>query len=139
MPGGASGFGPRGRGNKFGAVRTRVDGRTFASKAEAGRYGELQLLAKAGLIADLECQPAWTFEINGRLLKIGARAVRYTADFAFTDRATGERVVEDVKGRITNDAQLRIALMEAIHGITVRLVGKTNTRRKTWTKPPGAQ
>jgi hypothetical protein len=38
--------------SKFHAKRTQVDGIWFDSKAEAGRYGELKLLERAGEIED---------------------------------------------------------------------------------------
>lgn len=122
-------FGGRGR-SKFGAVRTRVDGLTFASKAEAHRYGQLCILRAGGLIHSLECQPHWNFTINGVELKIGNRRVKYTADFRYFDIKADAWVIEDVKGMdATSDAKLRFALMQAVHGITVTLVRITLPRR----------
>ncbi len=90
--------------------------------AERDRYEQLLLLLRGGEIADLECQPSWTFPINGAELRIGRRAVRFTADFRYRDSRSGVTVVEDVKGVMTRDAILRIALMQAVHGIAVTLV-----------------
>lgn len=109
------------------------DGRRFASLAERDRYEELLLLQRAGDIAGLECQPAWTFPIAGPAgtheLRIGARAVRFTADFRYRDlRRGGLTVVEDAKGVMTRDAVLRIALMQAVHGIEVVLVRAPSAR-----------
>ncbi len=95
--------------------------------AERDRYEELRLLERAGDIAGIVCQPSWQFEINGQLLRIGKRPVRFTADFLYGDLRRGLVVVEDVKGVLTGDAALRIALMQAVHGITVTLV---RTRRR---------
>ena len=54
---------PRRDGNsKYGAIRTTVDGVTFASKAEARRYAELKLLEQAGEIKGLELQPKFDIE-----------------------------------------------------------------------------
>lgn len=122
-------FGGRGR-SKFGAVRTSLDGISFASKAEAHRYGQLCILRNSGLIHSLECQPRWHFTINGTDLKIGNRKVKYTADFRYFDIKTNIWVIEDVKGmEPTSDAKLRFALMQAVHGITVTLVRITLPRR----------
>lgn len=111
------------RRSKFGAERaTARDGRRFASKAERDRYEDLRALEAAGEIRGLTCQPAWHFPIDGTLLTIGGRKVRYTADFLYVDCRTGATVVEDVKGVMTRDAVLRIALMRAVHGIEVQLV-----------------
>lgn len=101
---------------KYGATRVTVDGRTFASKAEARRYQALRLAERAGAIRDLECQVLYRFVINGT--KVG----RYTGDFRYVDAATGEVVVEDVKGFAARDWPLRKRLMLACHGIAVREV-----------------
>ena len=43
--------------NKFRAIKTRIDGITFDSKAEARVYMELKLLARAGEINGLQVKP----------------------------------------------------------------------------------
>ena len=51
--------------------------------------------------------------------------MRYTADFAYTDVLTGERIIEDVKSEITKkstDYKMRRHMMLAIHGIEVKEV-----------------
>jgi hypothetical protein len=109
--------------SKYRAQRASAfDGREFASKAERDRYHELLQLKRAGTIEDLKLQPSWTFERDGRPLRVGTRNVRFTADFQYRDVASGRVIVEDVKGMLTRDAQLRIALMLWHHGIEVRLV-----------------
>lgn len=105
---------------KYGAIPTTVDGYRFASRAEARRYAELRLMALAGEIADLELHPRFRLVVNGQ--SIGA----YVADFAYTDVATGRRVVEDVKGgQATRTAVYRLKrrLMLACHGIEITEVG----------------
>jgi hypothetical protein len=75
------------RRSKFLAVPTVVDGKRFASKAEAKRYGELCWLRKARAIRDLECQPKFPLavvDIDGVLVVIGT----YRADFSYVDVAT---------------------------------------------------
>lgn len=74
------------------------DGILFDSIKEAGRYRELKLLAKSGLITNLEVKPRIT------LLPRGAndfsdiyKAIVYEADFRYYD-TRGYTVVEDVKG-----------------------------------------
>lgn len=115
-PESTSGAPPAFRRQKYGATRVTVDGREFASKAEARRYRALRLAEQAGAIRDLECQVLYRFEINGT--KVG----RYTGDFRYVDAATGEVVVEDVKGFAARDWPLRKRLMLACHGIAVREV-----------------
>jgi hypothetical protein len=95
--------------NKYGAVKTAVDGITFDSKAEATRYCELKLLTAAGHIYGLELQPV--YEI---VPKSGTeRAVRYIADFRYVETLTGATVVEDVKGKRTRDYVIKRKLFKA--------------------------
>jgi hypothetical protein len=82
---------------KYGNVPTTIDGRTFASKAEANRYAELKLLERAGEIAGLVCQPRYELQpafVTRRGERV--RAIWYVGDFEYTDN--GQLCVEDVKG-----------------------------------------
>lgn len=108
---------------KYGAKRAEAfDGSKFPSKAERDRYHVLLAEQAAGRIADLKRQPRWRFAINGVELRWNNRAIFYTADFQYRETATGQTIVEDVKGFLTRDVHIRLALMEAVHGISVRLV-----------------
>lgn len=82
--------------HKYHAIRTEVDGITFASKAEAHRYAELKLLEKAGEIYGLVLQPKFPLYALGydaRNRVVGY----YIADFSY-QTAKGHEVIEDVKG-----------------------------------------
>ena len=87
--------------NKYNAVKTKIDGIKFDSKAESQYYSELLLLKKAGIVKsfvmqkDFTLQEAFTRE-NGERIK----ATRYRADFVvqYTD---GHEEVVDVKGMKT--------------------------------------
>jgi hypothetical protein len=107
----------RKNGHKFNAVRTEIDGISFASKAEAKRYGELKMLEKAGEICCLELQPRFDLVVND--VSVG----RYVADFRYKiPRACGHHkgvVVEDVKGFRTETYRLKKKLVEAQYGITI--------------------
>ena len=87
--------------NKYKNKKTVVDGIKFDSMKEAGRYSELVLLHNMGMIKDLELQPE--FELCAGIMWNGKklRARKYRADFMYTDTVTGNVVVEDVKGAIT--------------------------------------
>ena len=97
------------RPNKFSAVRTTVDGITFASKREAARYGELKLLERAGEISRLSLQPEFVITING------VKICKYIADFRYVDRQKGMIVVEDVKGVKTAVYRLKKKMTEAFY------------------------
>lgn len=95
--------------HKFRAVPQFVDGIRFASTKEAKRYQELKLLVRAGKITDLKLQP--TFEL--------VQSLKYRADFEYYDRATGKRVVEDVKGFKTAVYKSKRKMMRKQHGIEI--------------------
>jgi hypothetical protein len=104
------------RPNKFSAVRTTVDGITFASKREAARYGELKLLERAGEISRLSLQPEFVITING------VKICKYIADFRYVDPSRigprgqkGMIVVEDVKGVKTAVYRLKKKMTEAFY------------------------
>lgn len=106
------------RTDKQGKQDRTVDGITFASKREAKRYGELMYLCKAHEIGAIELQPVFPIRING--INIG----RYTADFRYEDRRTGETIVEDVKSKPTKTEafSLRKRIVEALYGIEITVV-----------------
>jgi hypothetical protein len=97
---------------KYHAVRTTVDGITFASKREAARYSELVLLLRAGVISNLKLQTRLIVDVN--LVHI----CDYIADFDYIEN--GERIYEDCKGFKTPVYRLKKKLIEASHGITIR-------------------
>lgn len=72
----------------------------FASKKEAKRAAELELLQKAGKISHLQFQ--FRFELlpaqKNWLGKMVERAVYYVADASYYDIEKGIFVAEDVKG-----------------------------------------
>ena len=110
---------------KYGNKKIEIDGVKFDSKKEAKRYGYLQLLEVLGEIKDLELQPRFEL-IKGVKFSGDARAkpaVRYFADFAYTDVLTGERIVEDVKSPVTKEKpyyKMKRHMMLAIQGIEVK-------------------
>lgn len=114
------------KGNKLHAEKT--DG--YASKKEAKRAAELRLMEQAGEISDLHEQVRYELlppyrDKNGKVIE---RGVDYVADFCYVVTATGERVVEDVKGyRNPSSAPYRVFVLKRkmmLHryGISVREV-----------------
>ena len=86
--------------SKYNAIRTVVDGFTFASKAEARRYGVLKLMQEAGEISELSLQPVIPLMVNGQ--KIG----NYIGDFKYLEN--GETIIEDVKSKPTMTSIYRL-------------------------------
>lgn len=107
--------GPRKSKSKYGAIPTTVDGVRFASRAEAKRDAELQLLARAGEIIDIERQPKFDLFVNGR------KICRYIGDWSFwekdpkADYRCLRRVVEDCKGVQTPAFKIKWALAKALY------------------------
>lgn len=103
-----------------------VDGIAFDSKKEATRYQQLKLMVRAGQIEALELQPEYALACGGTPIKIlnknnvGRRST-YRADFRYFDKAAGCEVVEDVKGMDTAVSRLKRAIVEAEHGVRVKL------------------
>lgn len=100
-------------------VRTE-DGLMFDSRAEYRHWQHLCWRLKAGEIRDLRRQVP--FELAPGVLVAGRRRppLRYFADFVWVDSATGEEVVEDVKGASTDAWRIKRHLMMSVHGIAVR-------------------
>lgn len=108
--------------NKYKARKVVVDGITFDSAKEALRYAELQLLARAGEIRNLQRQVRIPLiGQNGPLKTKSGRLMRMTVDFSYEDKKLGwATVLEDAKGMRTRDFDVRVAVAEAM-GLKVTL------------------
>ena len=104
--------------NKYGAEKTEVNGRVFASKREAKRAKDLQWLEHLGKITELRYQV--TFELVPGMGKV--RPITYVCDFQYRDE-DGKLVVEDSKG-YTKVAVYRLKkkLMFLLLGIEIKEV-----------------
>ena len=98
-----------------------VGGEKYRSQREAKRHQDLLLLQKAGLIAGLIREVAFELapgvKISGEDRK--RPAVRYVADFVYSDVRSGKVVVEDAKGMQTPVYRLKKHLLATVHGIHV--------------------
>jgi hypothetical protein len=106
--------------NKFGAIRTEVDGIKFDSLREARRWAELRLMERAGEIRNLRRQVAIALiGRDGPLRTRTGRPMKLTVDFVYEDRRSDWAVVhEDSKGAVTRDYEVRRAVAAAM-GIEV--------------------
>lgn len=105
-------------------VRVTVDGLKFASKREAARWSELNLMLKAGKIFDLKRQVAFVLApavlLDGRMKP----ALRYVCDFTYS-RVYGKLIVEDVKSpHLLKNSVYRIKkhLLKTVLGLDVEEV-----------------
>lgn len=93
--------------NKYGNKKVIVDGYKFDSQKEALRYKELKLMEKAGVVKDLELQPAFELIPTIRTEHETLRKTVYKADFRYFDVKADHEVVEDVKGFKTDVYKLK--------------------------------
>jgi hypothetical protein len=86
---------------KYGNVKVEVDGIKHDSTKEAGRWGELRQLERAGAIHDLKRQVSFVLAPAVRLAGEVKKkpAIRYFADFTYM--RDGQLVVEDAKSKPT--------------------------------------
>lgn len=98
-----------------------VGGEKYRSQREAKRHQDLLLMQKAGRIAGLTREVAFALAPAVKILgEDRARpALRYVADFVYSDVRSGTVVVEDAKGMQTPVYRLKKHLMKTVHGIDV--------------------
>lgn len=99
-------------GNKYGNIKTEVDGIKFDSKKEANRYQELKVLKSIGKIENLKLQPRYELQPKYRINGRNIRNLEYKADFEYIDKKTGEIITEDVKGMKTPVYKIKKKLFE---------------------------
>ncbi len=123
-----SSFAFKGR-NKYGNERVG----SHASKKEHYRAAQLRIMERAGLISDLREQVSYELipaqygecgkDFKGRTTRVLLeRSCSYIADFVYTDKTTGQMVVEDTKGVRTKEYIIKRKLMLHVHGIRIKEV-----------------
>lgn len=107
------------RNNKYGAIKTEYNGRTFDSKKEAGYAEALDFCRKAkdpkDRVVDIEYQPPFKCVVNGK------KICTYKADFR-VKYADGREEVVDVKGKKTAVYSLKKKLVEALFDVEIKEV-----------------
>ncbi len=106
--------------NKFGAIKTTIDGITFDSKKEANYYSQLIVLKKAKKESDrvvsIKLQPRFNIIVNWKLIGF------YKADFQVLYADDRVEIV-DVKGLKKGAAyqlfRLKKKLVEALYDIEI--------------------
>lgn len=123
---------------KYNAKKVELDGVIFDSQSEAKHYWHtLKPRAEAGEITNLQMQPVFRCEINGKLI------CKYIGDFQYiewtipdqTDRL-GYKVVEDVKGFKTPIYNLKKKLVHALYpGTLICEIEPSRYRSMKWSLP----
>jgi len=101
--------------NKYGAVKTVVDGKTCDSKLEGKHYAESLLRERAGEISNLQHKPKWDACVNG--VKIGVIEL----DQSFYDIGLMKTIYVDSKGKDTPLSKWKRKHLKAEHDIDVEL------------------
>lgn len=115
--------------NKYGAKRVGE----HASKKEHNRAVQLKLWQRVGLISNLREQVPFELipaqygecdtDLKGKRVRVCLeRACKYIADFVYTDNETGQTIVEDTKGVLTEVYKIKRKLMLYVHGIRIKEV-----------------
>lgn len=104
--------------SKYKNKKTLFEGIKFDSIKERDYYIVLKQREKEGQITDLKLQSK--FELIPK--QDGERAVNYLADFDYFDNQLGQRIVADVKSKITKELSTYIIkrkLMLYVHGLRI--------------------
>ena len=101
--------------SKYKAVKTIVDGFTFASKLEAKYYRIYSAMENAGVIKNLKMQTSLPFIFEGK------KIFTYKPDFEYDD-SDGKHHYVDVKGMETPVFRLKKKLIEAQYKIEIEIV-----------------
>ena len=106
---------------KYHAIPCQVGNEKYRSHRERDRHQDLLLLQRAGKITGLLREVP--FELAPKIKLDGERrtrpAVRYFADFVYSDVTTGKIVVADAKGMSTPIYRLKKHFLATIYGIHV--------------------
>lgn len=102
----------------------QVGAEKYRSQREAKRHQDLLLLQRAGQIAGLAREVPFVLAPGVRIEgeERARPALRYVADFVYSEVASGAVVVEDAKGMQTPVYRLKKHLLATVHGIHVREV-----------------
>lgn len=115
--------------SKYNNVKTVVDGIKFDSIGESQRYIFLKQMRLLGKIKDLRLQVPYELVPKSRNEAGKAiRAVTYKADFVYIDTRTGSEVVEDFKGKRTQDYINKSKQMKHTHGIEIYETNQTHLK-----------
>lgn len=115
--------------SKYGNVITIIDGIKFHSKGEGERYSFLKLMQAKGRISDLRLQVPYELIAKGRTEAGKAvRAMYYKADFVYFNNESRCEVVEDFKGKRTQDYINKSKAMKEKYNIEIYETNRTHLK-----------
>lgn len=113
--------------------RTSNDGIVHSSESQLRRWNQLRMLVQAGQIRNLRREVAYQLIIPTDpprpVFTAGGRQImKYIADYVYESLNAGEwvEVIEEHKGFMAEDAQIKIRVFEAIYDkkVTIHTEGK---------------
>lgn len=125
------------------AKKVKINGIWLDSKAEGGRYIELLVDQTKGLVGLIEPHPQWPLLAVARFERPDKEIGKYTADFMYTDKVSGQIIIEDVKGQVPkknaktgkwtrprgwSEFQLRLRILKANYDLDVIVVPNSHNR-----------
>lgn len=112
------------RRNKFGNIPVIVDGVRYPSKAQARRHGKLKLAAAHGVIHGFVEEVS--IRLPGgdriRLDSLVNEPTPYTCRACGAENVIPALILEDVKGTIAKEWEVKRRALEAALGIKIRIV-----------------
>lgn len=107
---------------KYRSKPCSVGDEKYRSQRERDRHQQLLLMQRAGHIAGLIREVTFTLANGVRIEgeKRARPALRYIADFVYSDIKLGRIIVEDAKGVQTPVYRVKKHLMKSVHNIDVR-------------------
>jgi len=105
--------------SKYHAHKITANGEVFDSKKEYQRWLALQAMEAHGDIFELRRQVPYELIPKQRGRYRTERPISYVADFVYTDRKTGEQIVEDVKGYRTPEYRMKRKMLLWRYGISI--------------------
>ena len=115
--------------SKYGNIKVVIDGNKFDSKGEGLRYEFLKYAQSLGRIKDLRLQVPYELTAKGRNNAGKAvRAMNYKADFVYFNNEKGREVVEDFKGKRTQDYINKSKIMLEKYGIEIYETNRTHLK-----------
>lgn len=100
--------------SKYNNQKIEYDGIKFDSKREAGRFLELRMMERAGLVKNLRLQVPYELNEEGKF------SYKYIADFVYFDVEKNYEIIEDAKGAKTVTYKKKKKLMLKIYGINIK-------------------
>lgn len=120
------------RPSKYRNVPVTVDGLRFPSKAQAARHQELKRQVAYGLILGHVSEVSMRLP-GGKRMRLDELVnewVPYPCLHCGKDNLIPTLVLEDVKGYVTKEWEVKRAVLEAVLGVKIRLISRSKAGRK---------